>query len=398
MCDRMKLLRLNDVFPDWLTGGGIFSTLQEFPVPWQNENISGALDIEYHGNVSGDKIISPLVVKIKSGDTLNEGEKTLLATSIMAICGVNWGKQWETLSFEYSPIENYRMVERMTDDETVTEYGKSTTRTDNLTHRKTGTETADIDETDTRTDNLTHGKTGTETVTIDETDTRTDNLTHGKTGTETVTIDETDTRTDNLTHEKTGTETRTDNLTDTTTPNLTTNTANSVYGFNSSVGVPTGEQVGTETGTNTVTHTGTEQKQYNLSDNDTGTQTTARDGENETTFNTTETDTGTQTTARDGENQTTFNTTETDNGTQTIARDGTNETTFDTTDTDTGTQTLLNGGSDTHTRNYELTRSGNIGVTTSQQMIESERALWMWNFFRNVVFPDIDRVLTLPIY
>lgn len=266
MLNRTEPTRLNDVFPGWLSGGGIFSTLQTLPVPWKDENISGALDLEYHGNVSGDKIISPLVEKIKSGDTLTETEKTMLATSILAVCGVNWGKQWETLSFTYSPIENYRMVESMTNDETVTEYGKSTTRTDNLTHVKTGTET------------------------------------------------------------------RTDNLTDTTTPNLTTNTENAVFGFNSSAAVPSGEQEQTATGTNTETHTGTEQNQYNLSD------------------------------------------------------------------TDTGTQTILDGGSDTHTRNYTLTRSGNIGVTTSQQMIESERSLWVWNFFRNVVFPDIDRVLTLQIY
>ena len=77
---------------------------------------------------------------------------------------------------------------------------------------------------------------------------------------------------------------------------------------------------------------------------------------------------------------------------------GANTTTFNTTDTDNGTQTFLDGGSDTNTRNYEMTRSGNIGVTTSQQMIESERAVWMWNFFHDVVFPDIDRVLTIQIY
>ena len=266
MWNRTNLTRLNDVFPEWLSGGGIFSTLQNFPIPWKDKNISMALDVEYHGNLSGDKIISPLVEKIKSGDTLTETEKTLIATSILAVCGVNWGKQWETLSFEYSPIENYRMVEQMTNDKTITEYGKSTTRTDNLSHVKTGTET------------------------------------------------------------------RTDNLTDTTTPNLTTNTENSVFGFNSSAAVPSGGQEQTATGTNTETHTGTEQNQYNLSD------------------------------------------------------------------TDTGTQTLLDGGSDTHTRNYELTRSGNIGVTTSQQMIQSERDLWLWNFFHEVVFPDIDRVLTLQIY
>lgn len=45
-----------------------------------------------------------------------------------------------------------------------------------------------------------------------------------------------------------------------------------------------------------------------------------------------------------------------------------------------------------------LTRSGNIGVTTSQQMIQSERDLWLWNFFYNVVFPNVDKVLTLEIY
>ena len=63
-------------------------------------------------------------------------------------------------------------------------------------------------------------------------------------------------------------------------------------------------------------------------------------------------------------------------------------------DTDTNTQS----GEDTHTRNYTLTRSGNIGVTTSQQMIESERILWNWLFFYDVVFPDINRVLTLSVY
>lgn len=262
----MELTRMNDVFPTWATGGGIFSALQNFPVPWKDENISSALDVEYHGNVSGDKFISPLVKKIKSGDVLTDDEKTMIATSIMAVCGVNWAKQWETLSFDYVPIENYRMVERMTDDKTVTEYGKTTTRDDNLSHGRTGTET------------------------------------------------------------------RTDTATDETTPNLTTSTANKVHGFNSTTGVSSDEQNETQTGK------------------------------------------------------------------QTTNRNETNELEINTTDTDTGTQTLTDGGTDTNTRNYELTRSGNIGVTTSQQMIQSERDLWMWHYFYNVVFPDIDRILTLPIY
>lgn len=44
-----------------------------------------------------------------------------------------------------------------------------------------------------------------------------------------------------------------------------------------------------------------------------------------------------------------------------------------------------------------LTRSGNIGVTTSQQMAESEIALWKWNFYEQI-FQDLDKILTIPIY
>lgn len=44
-----------------------------------------------------------------------------------------------------------------------------------------------------------------------------------------------------------------------------------------------------------------------------------------------------------------------------------------------------------------LTRHGNIGVTTSQQMIESELKLRAFKFFERV-FKDIDTLLALPIY
>lgn len=84
--------------------------------------------------------------------------------------------------------------------------------------------------------------------------------------------------------------------------------------------------------------------------------------------------------------------TKADTGTQTTTYTGTD--TYNTDETD---QTMR-GYSDTNTRNYTLTRSGNIGVTTSQQMIESERKLWQWEFFNDVVFPDIDHALTIPYY
>lgn len=46
---------------------------------------------------------------------------------------------------------------------------------------------------------------------------------------------------------------------------------------------------------------------------------------------------------------------------------------------------------------HHLTRKGNIGVTTTQQMIESDIELWKWIFINDVV-TDINKILTLSIY
>jgi len=44
-----------------------------------------------------------------------------------------------------------------------------------------------------------------------------------------------------------------------------------------------------------------------------------------------------------------------------------------------------------------ITRSGNIGVTTTQQMLTAERELWVWNYF-DKIYKDVDSVLALAIY
>lgn len=217
--------KLIDVWDGWLTGGGVFSVLESLEgvtLPWAEDAISSELDAEYYGNVSGDKPCSPLLRKMVEGATMTTTEKEFAASVIVSLCLPNWTREWATLSAEYNPIENYSMTEQMTDDETVSDYGRVHTREDNL---KNESKTA-------------------------------------------------------------------------------------VYGFNSTDP--------SDAGTGEITNTGV------VTDRD--------------------------------------------------------------------------SGSDTHTRNYTLSRSGNIGVTTSQQMLQSERDLWMWNFFRDVVFPDVDRVLTLPIY
>lgn len=50
------------------------------------------------------------------------------------------------------------------------------------------------------------------------------------------------------------------------------------------------------------------------------------------------------------------------------------------------------------TDEHYLRRNGNIGVTTTQQMLESEIALWQWNFVSDFVFKCADKLLTIPIY
>ena len=61
--------------------------------------------------------------------------------------------------------------------------------------------------------------------------------------------------------------------------------------------------------------------------------------------------------------------TTTETGTDTNTKSGTDTLVYSGTDTDTSTLS----GKDTHTRNYELTRKGNIGVQTTQDMIQKFR-------------------------
>ena len=66
--------------------------------------------------------------------------------------------------------------------------------------------------------------------------------------------------------------------------------------------------------------------------------------------------------------------------------------------TDARTDNLTDTGTGTREETRTLTRSGNIGVMTAQSLISEQRSLWLWNFIYNVVFPDIDKVLTIATY
>lgn len=62
---------------------------------------------------------------------------------------------------------------------------------------------------------------------------------------------------------------------------------------------------------------------------------------------------------------------------------------------ETGATSTTTGNANDNER--KLTRKGNIGVTTSQQMLQSEFELRKNNFY-NIMYTDIDTLLTLSIY
>lgn len=88
-----------------------------------------------------------------------------------------------------------------------------------------------------------------------------------------------------------------------------------------------------------------------------------------------------------------------------------NTTTRDLTETETGTDTTDHTNTDTYNRSYtetgtdttagkssrKLTRTGNIGTNTFQNLLQQERNIWMYDFFEHV-FKDVDSILTIPIY
>ena len=148
----------------------------------------------------------------------------------------------------------------------------------------------------------------------------------------------------------------------------------------------TGTQTDANTGTVSTTHTGTQ----GTSDNNTvsGTSSGSADrglygfNSSESVGDSTDSTTSTTSTTATGSSTRTDNLT--DNRTDNTTR--------------TRTDNLSESESGTHSDTRTLTRSGNIGVTTSQQMIEAERELNRWNYFYNIVFPSIDKVLTICTY
>lgn len=85
--------------------------------------------------------------------------------------------------------------------------------------------------------------------------------------------------------------------------------------------------------------------------------------------------------------------TNTEGGATTTTLSGTDTDTRNLTDTTDETRTKDNDG----TEHEEIHRYGNIGVTTTQKLLQEERQLWLWNYF-DQIFSDLDKELALAFH
>lgn len=137
----MSKIVLNDVFKDWLTHGIISHLTLNFNVPWKNTVDGSILDLEYHGNRSGNKIISPLVEKLITKDGISLSNETKLCGLIYTKNITRWNELWKSLELysEFNPLDNVNEIT----DHTVTKTGTDSnvfnkgTETDTLTSSNT---------------------------------------------------------------------------------------------------------------------------------------------------------------------------------------------------------------------------------------------------------------------
>ena len=334
------MMKLTEAFPNWLVGEGIFRELNKLSVPWRTNSTD--LDLEYFGNHSGEKIISPLVSKLLVDDKLTSESVTRLASIIYNLNHENWDRLYLALQKEYDPLQNYNGTETRTI--TTDENGSSTLA-------RTGTESTNSNLVDTNT------KTGSEVIASSGSDSL------KKTGSDTETVD------NNISETKSGT--------NNTTRKNTSNSKNSdskddsVYGFNSSSASPSDKSVSSSTGSETS----------NGTDNTTISETNGTDIDTTTTNTHNTTDTQTY-----GKSDThTYNSVKDEH-----SNNSSSVLTLDTNDT---------GSTSGHSESVDsFHREGNLGVTTSQQMLESEFELRMNYRFFDVVFADVDKTLALQLY
>ena len=271
---------LIEIYPNWLLNG-IFKQLEAYDVPWKNYVNGDVLDLDYYGNRSGDKLISPLITKLLVDDVLSDDNQAKIAQLIYKKYGYEWKRAWEAFFEEYNPLYNYKMSKIETEDKTIK---NDLTKNKDLTHKENGT----VDKANTG-----------EVITVEA-----------------------------------------DTTTSESFNDYNSTTKNKINGFDSPSSVPKDES--------------------NIKQNNTSSNTINTNNDN----------------------------TVTDNRNELVTKDL----------QDTDNEAITEDGTTKRTGTIDTETVGNIGVTTSQQMLESELELrFEWKIF-DLIFRDVDKVLTVNIY
>lgn len=114
-------LKLNDVYDEWRTNGFFhflyyYASTNSIEIPFiPTAQVALVLDLEYHGNHSGNKIISCLLERIYDEDFFN-AYAVKIAEMFWTLNGDNLLKLFTVYSKEYNPIANYDMTETSTEE------------------------------------------------------------------------------------------------------------------------------------------------------------------------------------------------------------------------------------------------------------------------------------------
>ena len=419
--DRMNETRLKEIYPQGgFTRNGFFGHLfnalsGNLPLWLQTLDRALSLDRAFLGRF-GRQVISPMVEGYLQDNALSDGDAAQLSLDVYAIHAYQWERKYNLLSLEYNPIHNYDMTETENvsnetsgnTSHTSTGGGYESTQqsaTGNIleTVREDGTRTVAKDMAGTEKETLT--KSGTETQNTSYEGTATKELEYAGQRTNTTTLAGS-TRTIESWNSETGSPNPNLQQTQTVTEGGTETANRDVYGFNSDSYEPANKETRgfdnrtTSTSITTmpkITETANRDRSDTVTErftDRTDTETQSFDGRQDNTsigFQNRKDETErTFTNRKDTETESfqgrlTTNTRDDSGHTVTVRRDD------NLTQTDTGE---TSGESSTE---RTLTRKGNIGVTTSQQMAQSEIALWQWNFYYDV-FADVRGDLSCGAY
>ena len=342
----------------------LFSALETLGAPWTDETKPLqylSLGLLYWMR-SRKKIVTSFVAEEHEDSVVDLEDLEDYAADLMTLYGDKWTHLWDLFLMDYNPIENYNMIESGSD---------VNTKTGSLDRSGAITRTGSLDRSGamTRTGSLDRSGALTRTGSLDRSGAIT------RTGNEVVN--------DDLTYSGKSANIRTGNIEDLgTQADNQTKQDNKIYGYNSSDGV------NSDSSTQQASHKNTQT--FNSLKDETSFTDRQDNRDITTTYN--------QVADADTRKDTYNNIADTDTRKETYNNiadtDSRKETYNNIADTDSRKETYNNIKD---TGSHSLTRSGNIGVTTTQQMAESEIEYRRHLYFE-MIFSDIDKLLTLPIY